>query len=247
MASNDGQIVGRCEYCDKPYDELHGTRVCTVCRELVLICAPCRGKVTELHCEQHFHLKDLYFTNLERFSVAELRAQHAGLKKLHADLVAGGKKERNRRRTLQRQMAKLEHRIANLVTQQRAEANSKAAEPAAAATAGQQPQGSADAAASAGAGGGAGAGAGAGGSAGASAGAPAKATAKPTSAAAASSTTAEDGAGVPCRTCGHAGCEGACWGFWRASGAGQLDYDAPASKAAAADVEALKEQQQRSS
>jgi predicted sulfurtransferase len=35
-------VVGRCFSCSLPYDELCGSRVCAVCRDLVLACGVCQ-------------------------------------------------------------------------------------------------------------------------------------------------------------------------------------------------------------
>lgn len=46
-------VVGHCIYCQAPHDVFGPDDVCTVCRECVLICHPCKTKTVELHCEDH--------------------------------------------------------------------------------------------------------------------------------------------------------------------------------------------------
>ena len=68
----------------------------------------------EFHCDLHRDLKALYFTNIDHFPVEELRRQLDGLTAMHEVLLAGGKKAKNRRRTVHKQMEKLAARIAAL-------------------------------------------------------------------------------------------------------------------------------------
>jgi len=76
----DGSVVGRCTTCCAPYDELCGSRVCTVCRDLVLTCSNCRSELRELHCHRHAYLATCYFTFLEPFTAEELSWQLEGLR-----------------------------------------------------------------------------------------------------------------------------------------------------------------------
>jgi len=76
----DGDIVGRCMACCSPYDKLCGSRVCTVCRDLVLTCSNCRSSLRELHCRKHAYLATCYFTFLEPYTVEELLWQLEGLR-----------------------------------------------------------------------------------------------------------------------------------------------------------------------
>ena len=64
-----GAVLGVCGGCGDAYDELHGGRVCTVCRDLVLACPKCRP--AELHCIQHSHLKSCFFTFIDHFQVGD--------------------------------------------------------------------------------------------------------------------------------------------------------------------------------
>lgn len=45
LGSTNQSIVGRCLYCDCPYDRLAASRVCTVCRDLVLVCSDVREMI----------------------------------------------------------------------------------------------------------------------------------------------------------------------------------------------------------
>ena len=75
MPSGSGVVVGRCFGCAEPYDQLSGSRVCTVCRDLVLICPKCAVSLREYHCAAHQGWSHCYFSFLEGYSSAELTAQ----------------------------------------------------------------------------------------------------------------------------------------------------------------------------
>lgn len=42
-------VVGRCSECKSPWDELAGAVVCTVCRDMVLVCPSCRESLSLIH------------------------------------------------------------------------------------------------------------------------------------------------------------------------------------------------------
>ena len=134
----DDGIIGKCQYCSDPHDMFHPENVCTVCREPILICDKCqsdlsheqqqlRGLATtenddgmeddsaanrniraEYHCESHFHLKTCYFTSLHGFPVAELQKQLEQLQLYNRELEGIGKKGKQKRRTLRKQIEKIE-------------------------------------------------------------------------------------------------------------------------------------------
>jgi len=121
VASTDATVVGRCVACAEPYDELSGGRVCTVCRDLVLVCAACQGDAAlrEFHCAAHSEWAWCYFSFLEAFSDAELQQQAEGLQRLWqnacGDNGTRGKEERaknkrlkSKRATLRKQIEKVE-------------------------------------------------------------------------------------------------------------------------------------------
>ena len=130
-------VVGRCLYCREPYDIFHPATVCTVCREPVLVCNKCRlslnrehkilrgqlassnentcmGNVTiascmtEYHCEDHYQYKKCYFTNMVGFPVDECRRQLEELQLYNEKLEELGRKGKQKRRTLRKQMEKIE-------------------------------------------------------------------------------------------------------------------------------------------
>lgn len=105
--NSNKKIVGKCVYCDAPWDTFTPRNVCTVCRELVLICNQCKASFKELHCKDHFHLKSCYFTDLERFSCTELQQQLAELEKHHEN-IKKGKANKQRRKTLRKQIEKIQ-------------------------------------------------------------------------------------------------------------------------------------------
>lgn len=103
--NTDSTVVGQCLYCKVPYDTYHGRKVCTVCRELVLVCETCDINLQEYHCRQHFDLRHCYFTFLHLFNPQQLQQQYQDLQQVLNDLILPGK--RNKRRTIQKQMAKI--------------------------------------------------------------------------------------------------------------------------------------------
>mmetsp|Transcript_13339 Transcript_13339/g.32616 ORF Transcript_13339/g.32616 Transcript_13339/m.32616 type:complete len:624 (+) Transcript_13339:3-1874(+) len=107
------EVVGRCLECQNPFDELCGSRVCSVCRDLVLVCPKCREGLREYHCERHSEWKSCYFTFLEYFDRDELLAQKIELLSIRDMKYAPTPscKHKNIRRTLSRQTEKLEQQI----------------------------------------------------------------------------------------------------------------------------------------
>ena len=65
ISSTNPTIVGRCLGCDEPFDEISGSRVCTVCRDLVLVCPRCSDSLLEYHCATHQPWAQHYFTPAE--------------------------------------------------------------------------------------------------------------------------------------------------------------------------------------
>ena len=103
------EVVGRCVECNDPFDELCGSRVCTVCRDLVLVCAMCRSNdsLREYHCKRHSAWKTSYFSFLDIFDTSELEAQRNALRVMRDEATIA----KNIRRTLTRQINKVESRI----------------------------------------------------------------------------------------------------------------------------------------
>jgi predicted sulfurtransferase len=103
------EVVGRCVECDELFDELCGSRVCTVCRDLVLVCDMCRsnGSLREYHCKRHCAWKKAYFSFLEIFDADELKGQRNALLTLRDEPSIA----KNVRRTLTRQINKVDSRI----------------------------------------------------------------------------------------------------------------------------------------
>ena len=102
-------VVGRCVSCDAPFDELCGSRVCTVCRDPLLVCRDCQKTLREYHCRRHLSWKDCYFTFLEVFSREQLVQQRVDLMAVRETL-----RNKNMRRTLMRQVEKVDARIQDL-------------------------------------------------------------------------------------------------------------------------------------
>eukprot|EP00984_Skeletonema_dohrnii_P025227 scaffold14341_cov74-Skeletonema_dohrnii-CCMP3373.AAC.1 len=104
-------VVGKCIECNIPYDEISGANLCSVCRDLILICPSCHDTLHEFHCERHQRWKDAYFTFLERFTVEELEKQKETLQSLHDSYYLPAKKHKNVRKTLRKQMEKIDARV----------------------------------------------------------------------------------------------------------------------------------------
>ena len=113
-------VVGTCIYCTNPYDTFSPENVCTVCREPVLVCNKCKSDLgekqcsPEFHCDDHFHLASCYFTNLSGFSVDELDNQLTELNAHLDPLLALKKKGKQRRKSLRKQINKVETFMKNL-------------------------------------------------------------------------------------------------------------------------------------
>jgi hypothetical protein len=112
-SSCDYDVVGRCVECTTPYDELCGSRLCTVCRDLVLVCPTCQKSLREYHCQRHSVWKLCYFTFLEIFDIEQLTNQLIALKAFHTELLPATK-QKNVRRTLARQIEKVEAQIQDI-------------------------------------------------------------------------------------------------------------------------------------
>ncbi|KAL7556785.1 hypothetical protein ACA910_005226 [Epithemia clementina (nom. ined.)] len=112
-SSNGGalprDIVGKCLECAAPFDVLSGSRICTVCRVLVLVCPSCCNVLREYHCRRHQSWKKCYFTFLEVFDQGELETQYKQLTALRDSSC-----NKNVRRTLLRQLEKVQSHITKL-------------------------------------------------------------------------------------------------------------------------------------
>jgi hypothetical protein len=109
-------VVGRCVECKTPFDELCGSRVCSVCRDLVLVCPTCQSSLREYHCRRHSEWKDCFFTFLEYFEMDELDNQKKRLVEIHESIPSG--KLKNMRRTLSRQIVKVSKHMSKLSTEE---------------------------------------------------------------------------------------------------------------------------------
>jgi len=106
-------IVGMCISCNKPYDSFDPRCVCTVCREPTLTCGECQERLVEFHCQQHYHLRSCYFSNLERFSANDLDRQLDGISSLLEE-IAVGRRFRQKRKTLQKQSKRIKERLVEI-------------------------------------------------------------------------------------------------------------------------------------
>ena len=103
-------VVGTCIECSGPFEEISGSRLCTVCRDLVLVCPPCQTNLREYHCSRHAGWKRCYYTFLEVFSIDELLFQESELAAIRETLMPAAD-YKNMRRTLSRQILKVRDQI----------------------------------------------------------------------------------------------------------------------------------------
>lgn len=103
-------VVGTCMECSCPFEEISGSRICTVCRDLVLVCPTCQTRLREYHCSRHSGWKRCYYTFLEVFSADELLIQEKELAAIRESLVPAAD-YKNMRRTLSRQIQKVRDRV----------------------------------------------------------------------------------------------------------------------------------------
>ena len=109
-------IIGKCIYCKSPHDTFNPENICTVCREPVLCCNKCKLDLgekqlcpgPEFHCEEHFHLASCYFTNLSGFTVDDLSKQIEELNAHLDPLLKLKKKGKQRRKSIRKQINKVE-------------------------------------------------------------------------------------------------------------------------------------------
>jgi tRNA pseudouridine31 synthase len=112
-AASKEETVGRCISCKNAFDTFDPRFVCTVCREPVLICLSCRETVSEFHCKNHDHLKTCYFSSLMTFGDEELIRQQTELLG-HLRQIAVGRSFRQKRKTLAKQISRIEKRLQDL-------------------------------------------------------------------------------------------------------------------------------------
>lgn len=107
------QVIGKCASCSNPWEYFTGNRLCTVCRDPILVCDPCHDRYKGVfYCDDHTHLKGLYYYFIDGFTVDQLTAQRDGLQKIHEGLLH--KKNKNKRRTIFKQMNLIGQRILEL-------------------------------------------------------------------------------------------------------------------------------------
>eukprot|EP00977_Amphora_coffeiformis_P008217 scaffold1842_cov148-Amphora_coffeaeformis.AAC.1 len=107
--SSTYDVVGKCVSCEAAFDELSGSRICTVCRDPLLVCPSCQSKMREYHCRRHKDWKECYFTFLEVFDSEHLVQQRKDLLNLRDSLV-----NKNMRRTLMKQVEKIDARLKDI-------------------------------------------------------------------------------------------------------------------------------------
>lgn len=114
--SNSSIVVGTCIDCSCSHDNYAGDIACTVCRIPVLVCPACVSSnpyPNEYYCSRHREFKNIYFTVLERFSSEELSEQRSKLSTMLQALNVP-RKFKMRRRTINRQLARINSRLSQL-------------------------------------------------------------------------------------------------------------------------------------
>lgn len=111
MGAQNSAVVGQCIECKTPHDDFSGRKVCSVCRDLVLVCDSCFAeRHGEVHCTDHQYLKHCYVTFLQYLPREELVAHQDALEAIYkAHAVEKGWK--NKRRTLRNQINKIAARL----------------------------------------------------------------------------------------------------------------------------------------
>lgn len=107
-------VVGKCIECSIHYDEISGANLSSVCRDLILICPSCRDTLQEFHCDRHQSWKGAYFTFLERFTSEQIQHQKEELQLVHDNSYLPAKKHKNVRKTLRKQMEKIDARLTDI-------------------------------------------------------------------------------------------------------------------------------------
>ncbi|CAH0492838.1 unnamed protein product [Peronospora farinosa] len=111
-AEKSNEIVGKCIECQAPFDEFSGRKVCTVCRDLVLVCDRCYyARHGEVHCTDHQYLKHCYVTFLQYMSRAELLEHQRELEKILVELLEDKHSSKNKRRSIRNQVNKIKSRL----------------------------------------------------------------------------------------------------------------------------------------
>ncbi|ETO79105.1 hypothetical protein F444_06123 [Phytophthora nicotianae P1976] len=111
-AQNSNEIVGKCIECQEPFDEFSGRKVCTVCRDLVLVCDSCYyTRHGEVHCTDHQYLKRCYVTFLQYMPRSELLEQQKALEKILAEFLEDKSSSKNKRRSIRNQLNKIATRL----------------------------------------------------------------------------------------------------------------------------------------
>lgn len=129
-AQKNNEVVGKCIECQTPYDEFSGRKVCTACRDLVLVCDSCYyARHGEVHCTDHQYLKHCYVTFLQYVPRAELLEQQKALEKILAELLNDKSSSKNKRRTIRNQLNKIAARIKAIDNDEEAAAATLALKP----------------------------------------------------------------------------------------------------------------------
>jgi len=110
VSSENKNILGSCLECNEAWDELSGRKICTVCRELVLICNECESNLREYHCIRHSFLKSCYFTFLEVYDIEQLRLMHEELTSIMKESNRA-QQSKKLRKTLRKQINRVSARM----------------------------------------------------------------------------------------------------------------------------------------
>lgn len=111
MGSQNSEVVGKCIECQCPFDEFSGRKVCSVCRDLVLVCDSCfHERHGEVHCTDHQYLKHCYVTFLQYLTREELLAHQQALEAILKQFAVE-KGWKNKRRTIRNQLDKIAARL----------------------------------------------------------------------------------------------------------------------------------------
>ena len=109
------KVVGKCVLCADPCQTLSSDRVCVVCRDSVIVCAPCRiaARGTYVCADHALFGNGIYHKFLDRFTPDELQAQLDGLQAV-LDGPYSGVGFKTRRKGVRKQIARVQARLADL-------------------------------------------------------------------------------------------------------------------------------------
>jgi predicted sulfurtransferase len=109
-------VISHCSECHVPSANLRPNEiVCSVCRDLVVVCEACIASGSSEHyCTEHEAWRGAYSADIGKLSTAALEEQLSKLMVMATELDGQGQKLKNRRRTIRKQIEGVRLRIDTL-------------------------------------------------------------------------------------------------------------------------------------